>query len=92
MNKIKRPKNLSDGAWTIMQAVYEHYDDDDSFENIPNYDPKTFNDFLQFNFPFEDLYKYCEELHNAGFVFFESRDTDKRFLYMLPKILHYIVN
>jgi len=79
--KIKRPDNLSDNAWLILQAVFNHHVKTESL---------YFKDFSQFNFSKEDLYKYCQELHDAHLVFFEGVGTPLMDLYVLPNFFYNI--
>lgn len=78
MAPIDRPSYISIEAWEIMLAVYYNYEKTDS---------KAFYDFSKFSFPHEDLIKYCEELHENGFVFLEHDSDGTMYLYMLPAIL-----
>ena len=71
---------LSDTAFTIIQAVLSHYNEDG-----PNC--KEFSDFEQFNLSNDDLLKYCNELENESFVIIEYDDDNNMYLYMTSKIL-----
>lgn len=78
MVSLECPSNISHEAWEIMIAVYKNYDKNDS---------KEFDDFSAFNYSHDQLVKYCKELHDNRYVFFEHDTDGQMYLYMLPKIL-----
>lgn len=82
MALINRPPDLSDGAWKIMQIVFDnyHYNDD-----------KTFDDYSKFDIPDEDLPKYLEELDAKKYVLWINPGDKSEYLLMHPKILPYII-
>lgn len=78
MVSLERPSNISFEAWKIMKAVYKNYDENDS---------KEFDNFSAFNYPNDDLIKYCKELDTNKYVFLEHDPDGQMYLFMLPKIL-----
>lgn len=78
---LKRPDNLSNGAWEILQVL---------LRNFANNKVHVLEDFSCFDFSESELHHYCEELHDKRLVFFESRDTPRKCLYMLPFTGRYV--
>lgn len=77
MFSLERPSHISVEAWSIMLAVYKNYEKNDQY----------FEDFSQFNFSYDELDKYCEELQNNDYIFWECDGNGDKYIYMLPKIL-----
>lgn len=74
---IVKPVDVSAEAWSIMKNVFDNYMENES---------KYFSDFESLPFSEADLVKYCQELDDAGFVFF-TNEPDDRIIYMLPTVL-----
>lgn len=81
MNLLTKVTDLSPEALNIMESVYNNYLQNDS---------KIFEDFSQFNYSSDDLLKYCQELHDKGYVFLEYNKDNSRYLYMLFKVIRII--
>lgn len=71
---LEKPDDLSENAFAILQKAYENY---------PNKDGKCFDDFSSITLPREELEACLEQLHNQHYVFWNYRNTDEEYLYLL---------
>ncbi|MCQ4936741.1 hypothetical protein [Anaerotignum propionicum] len=69
---------LSSKALEIFKAAYNFYQNDKT-----SGDCKSFYGLKQFNLPEEELNSLCEEIQDAGLVFFERDADGVPYLYML---------
>lgn len=71
---LQKPSDLSDNAFIILQKAYENY---------PSEDGKHFANFSDLKFTREELENCFEQLHQNRYVFWENRNTDDEYLYLL---------